>query len=124
MTKVLVVAIGGSMGAVARYLVSSWAAERFGSNFPYGTLIVNIVGCFIIGAFMVLVTERVIANPYWRLLVAVGFIGGLTTFSSFGYETLKLVEDAQLQWALYNMVANVIFGFGATWLGMTLARNI
>ncbi len=124
MTKLLVVAIGGSVGAVARYLVSNWAAERFGSNFPYGTLIVNVVGCFIIGAFMVLVTERVIANPYWRLLVAVGFIGGLTTFSSFGYETLKLIEDAQFQWALYNMVTNVIFGFGATWLGMTFARSL
>lgn len=124
MTKVLVVAIGGSIGAATRYLVSTWAAERFGSNFPYGTLIVNAVGCFIIGAFMVLVTERAIANPYWRLLVAVGFLGGLTTFSSFGYETLKLIEDAQLQWAAYNVLANFIIGFFATWLGMTIARAI
>jgi len=124
MLKIMVVAIGGSIGAAARYVVSTWAAERYGSDFPYGTLIVNVVGCFIIGAFMVLVTERVIANPYWRLLVAVGFVGGLTTFSSFGYETLKLVEDAQFQWAAYNIMTNFIFGFFATWLGMTLARAI
>lgn len=124
MMKVLIVAIGGSIGAATRYLVSTWAAERFGSNFPYGTLIVNVVGCFIIGAFMVLVTERVIANPYWRLLVAVGFVGGLTTFSSFGYETLKLVEDAQFQWAAYNILSNFVVGFLATWLGMTIARAI
>ncbi len=124
MTKVLVVAIGGSIGAAARYLVSNWAAERFGSNFPYGTLIVNVVGCFIIGAFMVLVTERVIANPYWRLLVTVGFLGGLTTFSAFGYETLKLVEDAQFQWAAYNILSNCILGILATWFGMSLARTI
>lgn len=124
MLKVIVVAIGGSIGAAARYLVSTWAAERFGSDFPYGTLIVNVVGCFIIGAFMVLVTERVIANPYWRLLVAVGFLGGLTTFSSFGYETLKLMQDAQFQWAAYNILGNLILGFFATWLGMTVARAV
>ena len=124
MLKIVVVAIGGSIGAAARYVVSTWATERYGSDFPYGTLIVNVVGCFIIGAFMVLVTERVIAHPYWRLLVAVGFVGGLTTFSSFGYETLKLVEDAQFQWAAYNIMTNFIFGFFATWLGMTLARAI
>ncbi|MDR3590902.1 MAG: fluoride efflux transporter CrcB [Negativicutes bacterium] len=124
MLKIIVVAVGGSIGAALRYVTSAWAAERFGGDFPYGTLIVNVVGCFIIGAFMVLVTERVIANPYWRLLVAVGFVGGLTTFSSFGYETLKLVEDAQLQWALYNILANFILGFFATWLGMSIARAI
>lgn len=124
MLKVIAVAIGGSIGAATRYLVSTWAAERFGSNFPYGTLIVNVVGCFIIGIFMVLVTERVIANPYWRLLVAVGFLGGLTTFSSFGFETLKLVEDAQFQWAAFNILTNVFFGLFATWMGMTIARAI
>lgn len=124
MTKVLIVAIGGSIGAAARYILSTWAAERFGSDFPYGTLIVNMIGCFIIGAFMVLVTERVIANPYWRLLVAVGFVGGLTTFSSFSYETLKLMEDAQHQWAVYNLLANLVVGFFATWLGMTVAKSV
>ena len=124
MVKLFAVALGGSIGAATRYLVSTWAAERFGSDFPYGTLIVNVVGCFIIGACLVLVTERVIANPYWRLIVAVGFLGGLTTFSSFGYETLKMVEDSQLLWAAYNIMANVLFGLLATWLGMTAARAI
>lgn len=95
MVKILVVALGGGIGSVARYLISLWAAERFGSDFPYGTLIVNVVGCFIIGAFLVLVTERTIASPYWRLVIAVGFLGGLTIhFSSFGYETLRLLENA------------------------------
>ena len=124
MVKLFAVALGGSVGAATRYFVSTWAAERFGSDFPYGTLIVNVVGCFIIGAFLVLVTERAIVNPYWRLIVAVGFLGGLTTFSSFGYETLKLIEDSQLQWAAYNVMANLFLGFLATWLGMTAARAI
>jgi len=124
MVKLFAVALGGSVGAATRYLVSTWAAERFGSDFPYGTLVVNVVGCFIIGAFLVLVTERAIVNPYWRLIVAVGFLGGLTTFSSFGYETLKLIEDSRLQWAAYNVMANLFLGFLATWLGMTAARAI
>lgn len=124
MLKLLIIAAGGGAGAVARYLVSNWAAARWGGDFPYGTLLVNVTGCFLIGVFMVLVTERIIVNPYWRLLIATGFIGGLTTFSSWGYETWLLVEDAQFTGALYNLAANLLGGFAAAWLGMTLARAI
>lgn len=119
---VIMVALGGGIGSVTRYLVSLWAVERWGSEFPFGTLLVNIAGCFIIGAFMVCVTERIIANPYWRLLTVTGFLGGLTTFSSFSYETLKLLEDGQLQWAVYNVLINVVCGLAATWLGIIAAR--
>jgi CrcB protein len=122
MAKIFVVAIGGSLGAVARYMVSLWAAERFGAGFPYGTLIANVVGCFIIGAFMTLATERFIVSPYWRLLVTVGFIGGLTTFSSFSYETFKLLEEAETNLAVYNTLLNVGLGFAATWLGIVTAK--
>lgn len=122
MLKIIVVAVGGSCGAVARYLVSLWAADRFGTAFPYGTLLANVAGCFVIGAFMTLATERFIVSPYWRLLVTVGFIGGLTTFSSFSYETLKLLEDAQPVLAIYNIILNLGAGLLATWLGMGLAR--
>lgn len=122
MQKILVVAAGGSLGAVARYLISLWAAERYGTTFPSGTLIANVIGCFIIGAFMTITTERFIVNPYWRLLVTVGFVGGLTTFSSFSFETFKLLEDAQINLALYNVLLNLGLGFLATWIGMGLAR--
>ncbi|MBP2639575.1 MAG: CrcB-like protein [Firmicutes bacterium] len=122
MMKILAVAIGGSIGAVTRYLVSTWAAGRFGPSFPYGTLIVNVIGCFIIGAFMTLATERLLISPYWRLLVTVGFVGGLTTFSSFSYETFKLLEDAEVAAAISNVAANCVLGFFATWLGMLTAR--
>ena len=124
MLKILAVALGGSIGATSRYLVSNWAAERFGASFPYGTLIVNVVGCFIIGAFMTLTTERLIVSQYWRLLITVGFVGGLTTFSSFSYETFRLVEDANMIQAFYNIGLNVVLGFLATWIGIGAARLI
>lgn len=124
MLKVMLVAVGGGIGATTRYLVSTWAAERFGTDFPYGTLIVNVVGCFIIGAFMTVTTERLIVSPYWRLLVTVGFVGGLTTFSSYSYETFKLLQEADIMMAMYNLLANLIVGFFATWLGISAARLI
>jgi len=124
MLKIMLVAVGGSIGATSRYLVSIWAAERFGTNFPYGTLIVNVVGCFIIGAFMTLTTERIIVSSYWRLLVTVGFVGGLTTFSSYSYETFKLLQEADVVMAMSNLFANLIVGFFATWLGISAARLI
>lgn len=116
------VAVGGGIGAVTRYAVSLWAADRLGTVFPYGTFIANVVGCFIIGLFMTLVTEKFIANPYWRLLITTGFLGGLTTFSSYSYETFRLLEDTGFTAALNNIAANLVTGLMATWLGIKLAR--
>lgn len=124
MEKLLLVAVGGSIGSCARYLVSMWSSGRFGVGFPYGTLIVNIVGSFIIGAFMSAATERFIINPNWRFLIVVGFCGGLTTFSSFSYETLKLLEDTDLNLAMLNIFANMVLGFLATWLGIIVVKAI
>ncbi|MBP2642897.1 MAG: CrcB-like protein [Firmicutes bacterium] len=123
-TELLLVAVGGGIGSITRYSASNWAAARWGSAFPYGTLLVNAVGCLIIGAFMTMITERFIINPYWRLLVTVGFLGGLTTFSSFSYETLKLISDGNVYYALYNIAANSLIGLLATWLGISLARLV
>lgn len=120
--EVMLVAVGGAVGSAARYLVSVWAATRYGADFPYGTLIVNIAGCFIIGAFMTLVTERLSVSPYWRLLVTVGFVGGMTTFSSFSYETIHLLQEADMLRAFYNVGLNILVGFSATWLGIVVAR--
>lgn len=122
MLEVCLVAIGGAVGSAARYLVSVWAAARFGTEFPYGTLIVNIVGCFVIGAFMTLATEKASISPNWRLLITVGFVGGMTTFSSFSYETLRLLYEADMLHAFYNVGLNILLGFSATWLGMSAAR--
>ncbi|WP_371366624.1 Putative fluoride ion transporter CrcB [Sporomusa rhizae] len=124
MESVLIVAVGGGIGSVARYLVSSWAAGRFGSDFPYGTLFVNVAGCFIIGFFMALVTEKVVTKPEWRLFITTGFLGGLTTFSSFSYETIKLLQEADTAFAAYNILGNCIIGFFATWVGISFAKYL
>ena len=120
----LIVALGGGIGAAARYGVNVGAPRLFGADYPWHTLIVNVVGCFIIGAFMTMATERLIISPYWRLLITVGFVGGLTTFSSFSYETFGLLENANLIMALYNIGLNLIMGFLATWMGIGAARLI
>lgn len=122
MLGIVLVAIGGGIGAVTRYLTSNWAAARFGAEFPWGTLLVNVVGCFLIGTFMIMFTERFTISSYWRLFFAVGFLGGLTTFSSFSYETLRLVQEADIMQAFYNVGLNLVIGFIATWLGMNVAR--
>lgn len=124
MIQVLTVALGGSLGAVTRYLVSQWAARKLGAGFPYGTLLVNTIGCFIIGFFMTLAVEKYVISPYWRLLVTVGFLGGLTTFSSFSYETFKLLESGTGVVALLNVASNLFLGFTLTWLGVICGRAI
>ena len=124
MDKIWLVALGGAVGSCMRYGVSLLSAGRLGTGFPYGTLLANVIGCFIMGAFMAAATERVITNPNLRFLVVVGFCGGLTTFSSFSYETIKLLEEAGLQYALLNILTNMVLGFLATWLGIMAVKAI
>jgi CrcB protein len=121
---ILFVALGGGVGSVTRYLVSLWAAGRFGAEFPYGTLIVNVAGCFVIGLFMILVTERFMISPHLRLLVTSGFLGGLTTFSSFSFETFGLMQDGAWASAAGNIAANLVTGLLATWFGAMAARAL
>lgn len=124
MSDIFFVALGGSIGAVSRYLIGNFALNKLGANFPYGTLIANLLGCFIIGLFMTAMIEKMTINPAWRLLISVGFLGGLTTFSSFSYESIKLLYEAQYLLAIYNIGINLIFGFLATISGICLAKII
>lgn len=124
MLGVVLVAVGGAIGSVGRYLVSNWFVARFGTGFPGGTLIVNIVGCFFIGMFMAFANERCNISPYWRLFVAVGCLGGLTTFSSFSYESLRLLEEADILHAFYNVGLNLFGGFFSTWIGFIISKSI
>ncbi len=116
------VIVGGGIGAASRYIVTIWSLKQWGSAFPLGTLIVNVVGCFIIGFFMSAATERWMLNPRWCLFVVTGFLGGLTTFSSFTYETIKLFDNAEFIAMSLNVITNVIIGLFATWLGIYFSR--
>jgi CrcB protein len=118
----LLIGLGGFLGANARYLLGGWIAAHYGTSFPYGTLIVNVSGSFVIGFFLVLISERFIVHPNWRLFFAIGFLGGYTTFSTFSFESLALIQDGSWLLGLANMVGSVVLGFVAVLIGAALAR--
>jgi CrcB protein len=122
--KFFVVALGGAVGAVARYWIGGLVNSRWPVQFPLGTFVINVTGSFIIGCFLTLASERLTLHPHWRLLIAVGFVGAYTTFSTFEYETLKLIEEGNVLNAAGNVVLSVAVGFIAVWLGVTAARRL
>lgn len=124
LTNYLAVAAGGALGAVLRYYLDGAVLARTASPFPAATFIINISGSFIIGFFLTLVTERVHVSPQLRLAVAVGFVGAYTTFSTFEYETMRLIEEGHFTPALLNVVLSVTLGFAAVWGGVALARKL
>ncbi|MGC9080815.1 fluoride efflux transporter CrcB [Sulfurihydrogenibium sp.] len=124
MDKYLVLAFGGAVGTIGRYLVGVYSAKLLGTNFPYGTLIVNVLGSFIIGFFMIIFLEKLSLDPIWRLFVAVGFCGGFTTMSSFSFETLMLLSDGEYLKAFLNVFLNVFLSLGSAFLGIVLARSL
>ena len=116
MLKYFLIAVGGAAGALARYVLGNYIGSRYGFRFPYGTFVINISGCFLIGMSMALFA-RTTAGIYWRYLVPIGFIGAYTTFSTFEYETLRAIQDGQMATGLLNVGLSVITGFAAVWLG-------
>ena len=121
--KYLLILLGGGVGSLARYVVSSVIAGRYGTRFPVGTMVVNVTGCFLIGLIMTLLTEKVAPHPYWRIGLVVGFLGGYTTFSSFEWETYAAVREGGFWIGLANIVGSVTLGYAAVWLGAMLARR-
>jgi len=120
--SVLYVALGGALGSVSRYLVGTWVQTASKSiDFPYGTLTVNLVGCFIIGFLSQLAESRGVFTPETRGLMLIGVLGGFTTFSSFGNDTINLLRDGETFNALANVGANVILGLMLVWLGRAVA---
>ncbi len=122
MAVFVLVTVGGGIGAVTRYALSSWVHSMVGLDFPWGTLLVNVLGSFIIGFVMVLSLDRGVVSPEVRVLLTTGFCGGLTTFSTFSYETLALLRSDQWLLAGANAGVNLLLCFGATALGMIAAR--
>lgn len=125
MTKSLLVGFGGFLGSIARYLAGG-AVHRLaeGSVFPYGTLFVNVTGCLAIGFLAALSEARGVLSPEARVFLLIGVLGGYTTFSSFGYETLQLVRGGEMLAAAANVLVQVVVGLGAVWAGAATARMI
>lgn len=118
------VGIGGFLGANARFAIGRLVADRLGGSYPWGTFVVNLTGSFLIGILLTLLIERAVADPFWRLLLAVGFLGGYTTFSAYTFEAVALAMDGK--WAsagLYVLGSNVL-GLAACGAGIGLARQI
>ena len=120
--NILFVAFGGALGSVSRYLLGTWIQSVSKSiDFPFGTLTVNLIGCFVIGFLSQLAEARSVFTSESRAFVFVGILGGFTTFSSFGNDTINLVRDGETFNALANVGANVILGLVLVWLGRTVA---
>ena len=121
--KYLLIVVGGGAGSLARYLVASAISTRMGARFPWGTVIVNVTGCFLIGLIMTVLTERANLSPNWRFALVIGFLGGYTTFSSFGWETAKMLEAGEWAWATAYVGASVVAGLLLSVAGIRLANR-
>jgi fluoride exporter len=129
--NMILILVGGALGSYLRYVVSRWCNQQpWGEIFPYGTLVVNVAGCFIVGCAAAVILER-LPPEYrdWYLLIGTGFCGGLTTFSTFEWETYRLIRDGSWWFALANVCGSVIAGFigvllGVVLIGLILPRNV
>lgn len=121
MERFIWICLGGAAGSGARYLIALWAAQRFGSTFPFGTLIVNLVGCFAIAGVMH-AAAALSWSPTMRSVITIGVIGGFTTYSSFNHETTRLLEEGAVGSAMLNVATTLLGAFAAGWLGLMSAQ--
>lgn len=124
MDKFLLISAGAVLGANARYWIGTWAAQKWGASFPYGTLLINVTGSLLLGLFMALTAERVVIDPRLRLLIATGFLGAYTTFSTFTYESMTLLTKGALMPGLLNILGSTALGLLAVGAGIWLGKSL
>ena len=124
MLRVVLIGVAGLLGTLARYSLSGIVARRIGETFPMGTLVVNVIGCFLAGLLFYLLQERFLVNEVVRTALMIGFLGGFTTFSSYGLQTFALMRDGELALALTNVLVSNVLGLITVWAGYSLARLI
>lgn len=122
--NLLIIALGGALGAVSRFLLGNGLSRALGSALPYGTFVINIVGCFAMGLLMTIIVDKEMLPAAWRLFLCVGFLGGFTTFSSFGYEALMLLTEGRLLALLAYVGGSVVLGLVAAAAGVLCARAV
>ena len=123
MFKLILIGAGGFFGSISRYVVSGAVHRIFGKPwFPYGTLAVNVLGCFLIGFLSGIGDNRQLFTPETRLFLFIGFLGGFTTFSTFGYEIFTFARDGQFLGSFLNLALHLVFGLGAVWLGYAFSK--
>ena len=124
MTKLLAIAAGGAIGALLRYWTSIAVHARLGAGFPYGTLVVNVIGSLLMGFLYIWLIDRMVAGPALRAFLMIGVLGAFTTFSTFSIETLNLLESGQAGRALANVVVSVLVCISAAAVGVLAARQL
>jgi len=124
MDQLVYIALFGALGCLTRYLLSGWAYQLLGRGFPYGTLVVNVAGAFLIGLVMEFSIRSALVPPALRVAFTIGFLGGLTTFSTFSFETFRLLEEGAFLIAFLNVMVSVITCLACTWLGIVVARAL
>jgi len=118
------IGVAGFAGAVSRYSVEGWVSQRTRGAFPWGTLVINVSGCFVLGFLFTLLTDRFLPHPTVRSALTIGFLGAYTTFSTFAFETMRLAEDGARLLAATNVVAGVVAGLAAVYAGVWLGRTL
>jgi fluoride exporter len=124
MEQLAYIAVWGALGCLARYFLSGWVYALLGRGFPYGTLVVNVIGAFLIGLIMEFSIRSALVSPTLRTALTIGFLGGLTTFSTFSFETFRLLEEGALLTACGNVLLSVVCCLACTWLGIVVARAL
>lgn len=123
LNKIAIVMAGAALGGAARYVVATVIAERFVSRYPWGTFTVNMTGCFLIGLISTILMDRIAQPANWQLFLVTGILGGYTTFSAFGWETVQLTRQTEHLLALMYALGSVVCGYLTVWLGVVIARR-
>ena len=124
MQTILLISLGAVLGANLRYWFGLWAGQRWGTQYPYATLFINLTGSFMLGFFITVVTQRFLVDPRWRVFFAVGFLGSYTTFSTYTYESIALLLAGNWSYGLFNLLGSAILGGLAVILGIILGRLV
>jgi CrcB protein len=122
MQKTIFIALAGLVGTLLRYWISGVVARQYGETFPWGTIAVNLIGCFVTGAVFSLTEERVLVSPAVRMVILIGLLGGFTTFSSYGLQTFALLRDGEFGLGILNVATSNVLGVFMVWLGYILGK--